>query len=114
MTDNLRLSGHFDIRCSESLLCTDQGSEPEIQGPDKGVLGMPVEMNQDLSKVPIEVLFALLSGPCGTESIEDPIANYDPLADRWVLLLVHAGVHWRRWLLEDSHRRIQVPVLPRG
>ena len=36
--------------------------------------------------MPINVLFAPLSGPCATGSVIDPIVNYDPLDDRWVVM----------------------------
>lgn len=34
----------------------------------------------------INRLFVPLGGPCATGSVIDPIVNYDPLADRWVVM----------------------------
>ena len=36
--------------------------------------------------MPINTLFAPLGGSCATGSVIDPVVNYDPLADRWVVL----------------------------
>ena len=64
----------------------DVGPDHYVQTVNSSIAIFDKEGSTLAGPMPINTLFAPLGGPCATGSVIDPIVNYDPLADRWVVM----------------------------
>ncbi len=64
----------------------DVGPDHYIQTVNSSIAIFDKEGSTLAGPMSINTLFAPLGGLCATGSVIDPIVNYDPLADRWVVM----------------------------
>ena len=64
----------------------DVGRNHYVQTVNSSIAVFDKQGNTLAGPMPINTLFAPLGGPCATGSVIDPLVNYDPLADRWIVL----------------------------
>jgi len=64
----------------------DVGPNHYVQTVNSSIAIFDKEGTTLVGPIQINTLFAPLGGPCATGAVIDPIVNYDPLADRWVVM----------------------------
>ncbi len=64
----------------------DVGPDHFVQAVNAAFAIFDKQGNTLVAPMPINTLFADLGGPCATGSVIDPIVNYDPIADRWLVM----------------------------
>jgi hypothetical protein len=64
----------------------DVGRNHYVQTVNSSIAVFDKQGNTLVGPMPINTLFAPLGGPCATGDVIDPLVNYDPLADRWIVL----------------------------
>jgi uncharacterized delta-60 repeat protein len=64
----------------------DAGRNHYVQTVNSSIAVFDKQGNTLAGPMPINTLFAPLGGVCATDNVIDPLVNYDPLADRWIVL----------------------------
>jgi hypothetical protein len=70
----------------------DVGPNHYVQAVNSSIAVYDKQGNTLAGPMPINALFAPLGGTCATGSIVDPIVNYDPLADRWIVSGIQSSI----------------------